>query len=208
MNLVVLGAPGVGKGTYTKLLCKRVELPHISTGDMFRKNIKENTELGQAAKMYMEQGQLVPDELTIKMLKNRLEKPDCSKGFVLDGFPRTINQAEALEQIADIDNVLNFVARKDIIIDRLSGRRVCKDCGATYHVRNVPPEEPGVCDKCGGNLYQREDDKPEAIAKRLEVYQKKTAPLIDYYEDKLIEVDVNSPYSERFEVLDKIQKVI
>ena len=198
MNVVVLGSPGVGKGTYTTLVSKRFNLPHISTGDMFRENIKNNSELGKEAKSYMDKGLLVPDEIVTAMLKKRLESDDVKKGFLLDGYPRNLDQVELLKEFVEIDKVLNFVASDEVIIDRLSGRRVCKKCGSTFHVRNVPPKVEGVCDNCGGDLYQRKNDLPEAIKKRLEVYSEQTAPLVSYYREKglLVDVDVNTPYEE------------
>lgn len=206
MNLMALGAPGVGKGTYSDMIVKSFGIPRISTGDMFRENIKNNTPIGRKAKVFMDKGLLVPDDITIEMLKERIAKDDCKSGFLLDGFPRTIPQAEALGQIAKIDKVLNFVAPENIIIERLSGRRVCRKCGATYHLRNIPPKKPGICDVCGGELYQRDDDKEEVIKSRIEEYLKKTAPLIDYYKEILFDVDVSSPYENRFEVLEAVKK--
>ncbi len=194
MNIIALGAPGVGKGTYTGLMAETFRLPHISTGDMFRENIKGNTEIGIKAKEYMDKGFLVPDEIVIGMLKERIKKDDCKDGFILDGFPRTIPQADALKKIAKIDKVLNFVASEEVIIERLSGRRVCRKCGAIYHIKNVPPKKPGICDSCGGEIYQREDDKEEVIRSRLKEYEAKTAPLIEYYKDILFDLDVSSPY--------------
>lgn len=202
MKIVVLGAPGVGKGTYTKLLVKKYEVPHVNTGDLFRDEMSNETELGKLAKSYVDVGKLVPDDVTTEMLKKRLEQEDCSNGYFLDGYPRTHEQAKLIEGFAKIDRVLNFIARDEVIIDRLSGRRICRQCGEIYHIKNVPPPADGKC-KCGGELYQRADDKPEAIKERLKEYAEKTAPLIDYYKEKglLVEVDVNSPYEEREKVL-------
>jgi adenylate kinase len=193
MRLIFLGSPGVGKGTYTKELVEKNNLAHISTGDIFRENIKNNTELGKKAKKYIDAGKLVPDEITINMVKERLA--DEKKGFILDGFPRTIPQAEALSKITEIDTVINFTAEEKTILQRLSGRRICRKCGAVYHVTNIPPKKDGICDKCGGELYQRDDDKQEAIKERLKVYENQTAPLIKYYEKKgmLTTIDANSP---------------
>ena len=187
MNIIMLGAPGAGKGTFSAFLEERYSLPHIATGDIFRENIKNNTELGQKAKSYMDQGLLVPDELVVSLVADRLAKDDCKAGFILDGFPRTLVQAEALKETladmgAQIDYALDFECPDDFIIERMAGRRVCKGCGASYHLVNVPPKQEGICDVCGGELYQREDDAPETVAKRLEVYHKETQPLIDYYE--------------------------
>ena len=187
MNIIMLGAPGAGKGTFSAFLEERYSLPHIATGDIFRENIKNNTELGQKAKSYMDQGLLVPDELVVSLVADRLAKDDCKAGFILDGFPRTLVQAEALKETladmgAQIDYALDFECPDDFIIERMAGRRVCKGCGASYHLVNVPPKQEGICDVCGGELYQREDDAPETVSKRLEVYHKETQPLIDYYE--------------------------
>ena len=185
----MLGAPGAGKGTFSAFLEERYSLPHIATGDIFRENIKNNTELGQKAKGYMDKGLLVPDELVVSLVADRLSKDDCKDGFILDGFPRTLVQAEALKATladmgAQIDYALDFECPDDFIIERMAGRRVCKGCGASYHLVNVPPKQEGICDVCGGELYQREDDAPETVAKRLEVYHKETQPLIDYYESE------------------------
>jgi adenylate kinase len=194
MNIIFLGAPGVGKGTYTSRIKEKYGLVHISTGDLFRENMKNNTLLGQEAKKYIDKGQLVPDSVTINMVKERLAEGDVKKGFILDGFPRTIPQAKALERFSKMDAVINFVADESIIIQRLSGRRICRKCQAIYHIKNIRPKIEGVCDKCGGELYQRDDDKPEAIKERLKVYEKQTAPLVEYYKEKglLMIVDANS----------------
>lgn len=192
MKLIFLGPPGVGKGTIAKMMVEKSGIIQISTGDLLRAAVKGGTEPGLKAKEYMDYGSLVPDELVIKLLKERICKPDCANGFILDGFPRTILQAEALDSSGlEIDKVLNFVANKETIIQRLSGRRTCKKCGAIFHVTNIPPKVEGVCDKCGGELFQRDDDKPEAIENRLAVYGKQTAPLIDYYKKRgnLVDVD-------------------
>lgn len=209
MKIIVLGAPGVGKGTYTKLLVKRLNLPHVNTGDLFRDEMTNQTELGKLAKLYVDKGQLVPDDVTTGILKKKLAEPQFQNGFFLDGYPRTLEQAKLLEGFAEIDKVLNFIAREDVIIDRLSGRRICRKCGEIYHIRNIPPPKEGTC-KCGGELYQREDDKPEAIKQRLEVYANKTAPLVQYYNNKglLVEVDVNSSYEERESVLQFVDSVL
>lgn len=192
MKLIFLGPPGVGKGTIAKMMVEKSGIIQISTGDLLRAAVRGGTEHGLKAKEYMDYGSLVPDELVIKLLKERICKPDCANGFILDGFPRTILQAEALDSSGlEIDKVLNFVANKETIIQRLSGRRTCKKCGAIFHVTNIPPKVEGVCDKCGGELFQRDDDKPEAIENRLAVYGKQTAPLIDYYKKRgnLVDVD-------------------
>jgi adenylate kinase len=189
MNLVLMGLPGAGKGTQAEKIVEKYKIPHISTGDMFRAAIKEGTELGLQAKSYMDRGDLVPDEVTIGIVRERLSKEDCQKGFLLDGFPRTVAQAEALEQLlADlnrsIDYVINIEVDKSILMERLTGRRICKECGATYHLVFNPPSQAGVCDKCGGELYQRADDNEETVANRLEVNLKQTQPLLDFYQEK------------------------
>ncbi|MED4534567.1 adenylate kinase [Metabacillus fastidiosus] len=189
MNLVLMGLPGAGKGTQAERIVESYEIPHISTGDMFRAAIKEETELGLQAKSFMDKGELVPDEVTIGIVKERLGKNDCEKGFLLDGFPRTVAQADALEGILEdldkkIDYVINIDVNKDILMDRLTGRRICKQCGSTYHLVFNPPAVDGVCDKCGGELYQRADDNEETVANRLEVNLKQTEPLLSFYREK------------------------
>ncbi len=198
MNIVVLGPPGVGKGTYAKRLSEILKIPHISTGDMLREEIKKGSELGRKVKGYVERGELVPDEIMIEVIRERISQKDCEKGFILDGFPRTLKQAQALDTITKIDIALNFLAPKEVIIERLSGRRICKRCGAIYHIKNMPPKRPGVCDVCGGPLYQREDDKPEVIERRLEVYKNTMKPVEDYYRDKgiLITIDASAGVEE------------
>jgi adenylate kinase len=184
-----MGLPGAGKGTQAERIVEKYEVPHISTGDMFRAAIKGETELGLKAKSFMDQGALVPDEVTIGIVRERLGKNDCEKGFLLDGFPRTVAQAEALEGILSdlnrkIDYVINIEVDKDILMERLTGRRICKKCGSTYHLVFNPPAVEGICDKCGGELYQREDDNEETVANRLEVNLKQTQPLLNFYEEK------------------------
>lgn len=192
MNLIFLGPPGVGKGTIAKEIVKQKNIPQISTGDLLRAAVKEGSELGIKAKEYMDAGKLLPDGLVTTLLEERIKKEDCKNGFILDGFPRTIPQAEALEGEVKINKVLNFKALDKTIIQRLSGRRTCKSCNAIFHITNIPPKVEGICDKCGGELFQRDDDKPEAIKKRLEVYQQQTAPLIDYYKNKGILADIDT----------------
>ncbi len=184
MKLILLGAPGAGKGTQAKWISKEYGLPHISTGDILRQNVKEGTELGKEAKKYMDAGGLVPDEVIIGMMRDRLAQDDCRAGFILDGFPRTIKQAEELEKITDIDAVLNIYVPFEKLIERITGRRSCPKCGAVYHIKYNPPKKDNICDVCGTPLIQRDDDKEETVKKRLETYEEQTAPLIDYYEKK------------------------
>ena len=186
MKIIMLGAPGAGKGTQAKLIAEKYGIPHVSTGDIFRANIKEGTDLGKEAKEYMDKGQLVPDDLTVRILLDRVSKEDCKDGYVLDGFPRTIPQAEVLDtEVAKLGESIDFAIDVDVpdenIIRRMGGRRACLKCGATDHVEHIPPKQEGVCDKCGSELVLRDDDKPETVKKRLEVYHKQTQPLIDYY---------------------------
>lgn len=182
MKIVFLGPPGVGKGTQAERICERFGLAHISTGDILRANIKNGTELGKLAKSYIDKGELVPDSVIIDIVKDRLAQPDCEVGCLLDGFPRTVAQAEALDAFTKIDAVIDMAAPVDLLIARITGRRVCRSCGATYHTSRLLPD--AVCDKCGGELYQRADDKPETIENRLNVYTAQTKPLIDYYAAK------------------------
>ncbi len=189
MKIIMLGAPGAGKGTQAKMIADKYGVPHISTGDIFRANIKNGTELGMEAKKYMDQGLLVPDELTVKILLDRVAKDDCEKGYVLDGFPRTIPQAEVLEEaLANIGDKIDFAIDVDVpdenIVRRMSGRRACLSCGATYHIEHVPPKAEGICDRCGKELVLRVDDKAETVKNRLNVYHEQTQPLIDFYEKK------------------------
>ena len=196
MNLVLMGLPGAGKGTQAEQIVEKYNIPHISTGDMFRTAIKEGTELGLKAKSFMDKGELVTDEVTIGIVRERLSKEDCQKGFLLDGFPRTVAQAEALENIlSDLDRQINFVINidvdKNILMERLTGRRICKSCGATYHLVFNPPAQEGECDRCGGELYQRADDNAETVQNRLDVNLKQTQPLLDFYGDKGYLVNIN-----------------
>lgn len=196
MNIVLMGLPGAGKGTQAEKIVNKYEIPHISTGDMFRAAISQGTELGLKAKSYMDQGALVPDEVTIGIVRERLAQKDCENGFLLDGFPRTVPQAEALDNILEelgkkIDHVINIQVEKDELVARLSGRRICKTCGATYHVIFNPPKVEGKCDKDGGELYTRADDNPETVANRLEVNMKQAQPLLDFYESKGLLTNIN-----------------
>ena len=190
MNLVFLGPPGAGKGTIGKVAKEALGVPHISTGDLFRANIKNETELGKRVKEILASGGLVPDEITIKMVENRLSESDCEKGYILDGFPRTIPQAEALSKMSNVEGVINFVLSEEEIIKRLSGRRMCPSTGRTYHILFNPPKVEGIDDETGEPLIQRDDDKPEAIRHRLELYNEATAPLIDYYKAKDVVLDL------------------
>jgi adenylate kinase len=180
----MLGAPGAGKGTQAKMIADKYSIPHISTGDIFRANIKNGTELGNKAKTYMDQGLLVPDELVVDLVVDRVKQDDCEKGYVLDGFPRTIPQAEMLESLVSDIKVVNFEIQDEIVIRRLSTRRTCKACGANFNVLTLPPKVEGVCDKCNGELYQRDDDKQESIMNRMDVYREQTEPLINFYKEK------------------------
>ena len=191
MNIIMLGAPGAGKGTQAKQIADKYKIPHISTGDIFRANIKNNTELGQKAKQYMDQGLLVPDELTCDLVMDRIKQDDCKNGFILDGFPRTIPQAEALDAALDkinekMDYAINVDVPDENIVNRMGGRRCCLNCGATYHVVTIPTKVEGICDRCGSPVVLRDDDKPETVQKRLTVYHDQTQPLIDYYEKQSI----------------------
>jgi adenylate kinase len=191
MNLIFLGAPGAGKGTLASLLSKDYGIPQISTGDLFRAAVKDGSELGRKVKGIMEKGELVPDSLTVELVKERLGKPDAQQGYILDGFPRTVAQADALAEFQKIDAAINFKISDQLVIRRLSGRRVCRSCGAIYHIDNMPPKKEGVCDACGGELYIRDDDKIESIKNRLRVFKEQTEPLIAYYrkEGLLQEID-------------------
>lgn len=209
-----MGLPGAGKGTQAEKINEKYDIPHISTGDMFRLAIKEGTELGKQAKEFMDQGALVPDEVTIGIVKGRLSKDDCKKGFLLDGFPRTIAQAESLDEILnelneEIDYVVNVDVPEEKLVERLTGRRVCPTCGTTYHVVYNPPKEEGICDKDGSKLIQRDDDKPETVKNRLEVNIKQTQPLLDFYNDKglLVTVDGDQEIDDVFQdIQSKIEK--
>lgn len=187
MNIILLGPPGAGKGTQATRIVEEYNIPHISTGDIFRENIKEGTELGKKAQEYMNNGELVPDSLVIEIAEDRLSRDDCESGFLLDGFPRTVEQAEALDNFlasrgSKVDCVLDIDVKKDILMKRLLGRRVCKKCGATFNVSGMPPKKEGICDVCGGDLYTRADDTEETVNNRIDVYNRQTKPLLAYYE--------------------------
>ena len=195
-RIVLLGPPGAGKGTHAKILSERYEIPHISTGDLLRSQFYEGTALGKRVKSFIDSGKLVPDDLVVEMVKDRLKKADVTKGFILDGFPRTVEQAKALDDTlgkygTPLNLVLEFDTSEHVIVDRLSGRRTCSNCNANYHIRNIPPKREGICDFCGKPLVQRKDDEPETIRKRLKVYQKQTAPLIEFYKKRNVLRAVN-----------------
>ncbi|CEH30940.1 adenylate kinase [Aneurinibacillus migulanus] len=212
MNIILTGLPGAGKGTQGERIVEEFGIPHISTGDMFRAAIKEETEMGKQAKSYMDQGLLVPDEVVIGIVKERLGKADCEKGFMLDGFPRTMAQAEALDATLaelgrSIDHVINIDVDRSILMERLTGRRICKNCGATYHVIFNPPSQEGICDKCGGELYQRDDDNEATVATRLDVNIEQSAPILKYYNEKGLlrningQQDINKVFEDVAQVL-------
>ncbi len=211
MKIVMLGAPGAGKGTQADKIAEKYALPHISTGDIFRKNIKEGTELGKEAKSYMDAGKLVPDELTVRLLLDRVAKDDCRNGYILDGFPRTIPQADALDaELTKLGEKIDYAINVDVpdenIVNRMSGRRACPKCGATYHIRHLPPKKEGICDSCGTELVIRDDDKPETVKNRLAVYHEQTQPLIEYFEKKgvLHTVDGTIDANDVFEAIEGI----
>ncbi|OES45933.1 adenylate kinase [Domibacillus iocasae] len=213
MNLVLMGLPGAGKGTQAEKIVEKYGVPHISTGDMFRAAMKDETELGLKAKSFMDKGELVPDEVTIGIVNERLAKADCAKGFLLDGFPRTVAQAEALEDILaglnrKIDYVINVEVDQDILMGRLTGRRICKSCGATYHLEFNPPSQEDKCDRCGGELYQRADDNAETVQNRLDVNVKQTAPLLAFYSEKgyLKNINGQQDINVVFENIDELLK--
>jgi len=212
MKLILLGPPGAGKGTQAANIIETFNIPHISTGDIFRKNIKEGTELGKKAKEYMDRGELVPDTLVVEIVEDRLKAEDCKSGFLLDGFPRTVFQAEALDKVlenmgAGLDYVVNVVVDPELLVERAVGRRICRDCGSTYHIKYNPPKVESVCDKCSGELYQRSDDNADTVTNRIRVYMDETSPLIEYYRVKgnLINVDGQQDIDK---VFDDILKAI
>lgn len=211
MKIIMLGAPGAGKGTQAKMIADKYSIPHISTGDIFRANIKEGTQLGKKAQGYMDKGELVPDSLVVELVVDRIGQDDCKEGFVLDGFPRTIPQAEsltaALEKINEkMDFAIDIEVPDENIINRMGGRRACVGCGATYHVVNIPSKKEGICDRCGAELILRDDDKPETVKKRLDVYHNQTQPLIDYYKNQniLFEVDGTMQMNQVFDAIIKV----
>ena len=195
MKLIFIGPPGAGKGTIATIICEELKIPHISTGDLFRKAIKNKTTLGQKVQVIIDSGDLVPDALTVALVKERLQVDDTKNGFILDGFPRTIKQADALSEFSDINLVINFTISDEQVIHRLSGRRLCSNCGAGYHIETIKPEKEDVCDKCGKELIIRPDDAPDAIKNRLNVYYNQTEPLIDYYRNKNLLQDIDGSRS-------------
>jgi adenylate kinase len=212
MNLILLGPPGAGKGTQAVRLSEHYAVPHVSTGDIFRENIKQGTELGKKAKEYMDRGELVPDQVVIQIVADRLAQPDCRDGFILDGYPRTVAQADALKEILreegrTIDHVINIQVPDEVIVKRIAGRRTCRGCGRNYHVDFDPPCKEGTCDQCGGELYQRDDDREETVRKRIQEYNFKTEPLVEYYrkEGLLLDIDGDAPAEE---VLSSIRRAL
>jgi adenylate kinase len=208
MRVILLGPPGAGKGTHATAIAAVLHMPHVSTGDMFRAALKQGTALGLKAKTFMDAGTLVPDDVVVAMVRERIQQADCAKGFLLDGFPRTIVQAEKLDETLataglKIDMVLNLACTRETVVARLAGRRVCRACGAIYHVKNMPPKHAGTCDKCSGELYQRDDDKEATVLSRLDVYERQTAGLIEYYRRNALlkEVSADAPREETLQAL-------
>lgn len=212
MKIIMLGAPGAGKGSQASRIAKEYQLPHISTGDIFRANLKEETELGKRAKIFMDKGELVPDDITIAMLLDRIHKEDCKNGYILDGFPRTIPQAEALKEALakkdeKIDLALDVEASDELIIKRMAGRRTCPACGAIYHIVTLPPKTEGICDRCGADLIQRKDDNEETVKNRLKIYHEVTEPLISYYKKEGILEEIDGA-EELDKVFEKVKRII
>ena len=212
MKIIMLGAPGAGKGSQASRIAKEYQLPHISTGDIFRANLKEETELGKRAKSFMDKGELVPDDITIAMLLERIHKEDCKNGYILDGFPRTIPQAEALKEALakkdeKIDLALDVEASDELIIKRMAGRRTCPACGAIYHIVTLPPKTDGICDRCGADLIQRKDDNEETVKNRLKIYHEVTEPLISYYKKEGILEEIDGA-EELDKVFEKVKRII
>ncbi len=213
MIFILLGPPGAGKGTYSQKLIQKFNIPQISTGDILREAVKGKTELGMKAKDYMDKGLLVPDDVIIGIVEDRIKEPDCKNGFLLDGFPRTVEQADALEYILNknklkLDVVINIIVKNEILFKRLTGRRLCKKCGANFNIYTLQPQKEGICDRCGGELYQRNDDKPETIEKRLLVYARQTAPLIEYYNKKNILKEIEASEGTIDEIVQKIEDIL
>jgi adenylate kinase len=212
MRLILIGPPGVGKGSCAEYLKTHYDIPHISTGEMFREAISKQTEIGILAKVYIDQGKLVPDDITNELVKERLKLDDCKKGFLLDGYPRTINQAEKLDKIlvglnTKLDAVINLVADYQVLVERITGRLLCSQCGKVYHIKNMPPKVEGVCDDCGGSLYQRKDDTYETIMKRLKVYEQQTKPLLEYYNEQGNIININGATTVSVSVNEIINKL-
>ncbi len=207
MKLILLGPPGAGKGTQSEYITKKYGIPQISTGDILRKAVRDGTDIGKKAKSYMDGGKLVPDDIIIQIMNKRLDEPDCAEGFILDGFPRTINQAEKLAEITQVDLVLNLVVPEDELLKRLTGRRSCPKCGAVYHIMFNPPPSEGKC-KCGGDLFQRDDDKEKTVLKRLQTYKNQTEPLIEYYKKKGNLREIDGKDKKPLEVFQEIEKVL
>ncbi|MEM2262181.1 MAG: adenylate kinase [Ignisphaera sp.] len=207
MRLVFIGPPGVGKGTYAKMISGKYKIPHISTGDIFREEMAKASEIGLKVKYYVERGLLVPDDIVIEVVRNVLQRPECKRGFILDGFPRTVRQAEELDKITVLDAALLFDAPIQIIIERVSGRLVCPNCGAIYNISWKPPKKPGICDVCGSALIRRKDDEPDVIRARYEIYRQTFAPVIEYYRDKGILIEVYAG-REAPEVVTEVEKIL
>jgi adenylate kinase len=207
MRLVFIGPPGIGKGTYAKMISEKYGIPHISTGDIFREEMAKSSELGLKVKYYVERGLLVPDEIVIEVVKNVLQKPECKKGFILDGFPRTVKQAEELDKITTLDLVLLFEAPLQVIIERVSGRLICPNCGAIYNISWKPPKKPGICDVCGSPLIRRKDDEPEVVRTRYELYRQTFSPVIEYYRNKNILIEIYAGREAR-EVVAEVERIL